>query len=321
MNNQLASILEELSIGEQSLGKVFQAKAYKNAAEAILLAPNINDINEIKSIKGIGTKIFQKLKTYIETGTFPLLEQLRNNPILNFTKIYGIGHKKAKELVEKHNITTIEELRENTDLLNSKQRIGLEYLEDINTRIPRTEIAKHEEYIRSIMPSGLIMEVVGSYRRGAKTSGDIDIIFSHENTKTGSALFKTLIERLEETDYITHMLAKGSKKSMFLAKLENYDIHRRIDFLFTPFDEYPFAILYFTGSKYFNIHMRRHALDMGYSINEQRMKDMKTKKNVDVNEANIKTEKDIFKFLRLKYIQPSKRIGGKDIITLNNKHL
>ena len=321
MNNQLSSVLEELSVGEQSLGKVFQAKAYKNASEAILLSPKINDINDIKKIKGVGTKIFQKLKEYTETGTFPLLEQLRNNPILNFTKIYGIGHKKAKELVDEYNITTIDELREHTELLNKKQLIGLEYFEDINARIPRTEITKHEKYIRSMLPSGLMMEVVGSYRRGAKTSGDIDIIFSHENIKTGSSLFKTFIEKLEESGYITHMLAKGRKKSMFLAKLENYDIHRRIDFLFTPLEEYPFAILYFTGSKYFNIHMRRYALDMGYSINEQRMKDINTKRNIDVNEAKIKTEEDIFKFLGLKYIKPTKRVGAKDIIPLKNTNI
>ena len=62
-----------------------------------------------------------------------------------FTNIYGVGPKKADELVKKHNITSIEELRKKQDeVLNNIQRIGLKYYEDILERIPRNEIEKYD---------------------------------------------------------------------------------------------------------------------------------------------------------------------------------
>ena len=54
--------------------------------------------------------------------------------------MYGIGPKKAQELVEQ-GITTIQQLRANQhQLLNETQKVGLKYYEDILKRIPRQEI-------------------------------------------------------------------------------------------------------------------------------------------------------------------------------------
>ena len=47
-----------------------------------------------------------------------------------FTDVYGIGPKKAQELVKKHSVTTIQELRDRQDdLLNDVQKKGLKYYE------------------------------------------------------------------------------------------------------------------------------------------------------------------------------------------------
>lgn len=314
LNEKMANMLTELANGELALGRIFQSRAYKNAAEIIILMEPFYEITpEIQKQKGIGPKIYDKLKKFQETGTLSLLERIRANPRIQLNKIYGIGAKKADELVTKDKITSISQLRENQHLLNQKQRIGLEYYEDIETRIPREEIIQHERYMRRMLPenSGLIMEIVGSYRRGAKTSGDIDVIFTHQNESEGLRAFKEYISLLKESGYITHILAKGKKKSMFIAKLKDSKRHRRIDFLFAPKEQYPFTTLYFTGSKFFNIYMRRFALEKNISLSEQGMKDTKTKKFIPAD--NINTERDIFTFLGLKYIEPTKRRGRGDI--------
>jgi DNA polymerase IV (family X) len=56
---------------------------------------------------------------------------------------------------------------------------------------------------------------------------------------------------------------------MVIGKLGEYPA-RRLDFLYTSPEEYPFAVLYFTGSKGFNTAMRQRALDLGYSLNVTR---------------------------------------------------
>ena len=80
---------------------------------------------------------------------------------------------------------------------------------------------------------------------------------------------------------------------------------RRIDIMYTRPEEYPFAILYFTGSGDFNQRMRADALKMGYTMNEYSIKNTDTKKKVDQIFMN---EKDIFKFLNYDYLKPEDRI-------------
>jgi len=67
---------------------------------------------------------------------------------------------------------------------------------------------------------------------------------------------------------ILEILSSGPSKTLVIAKLPNYSIARRIDFLYSSLDEFAFAILYFTGYKTFNTIMRQYALDRGYTFNE-----------------------------------------------------
>ena len=89
---------------------------------------------------------------------------------------------------------------------------------------------------------------------------------------------------------------------MTIAKLPHEtSIARRIDFLYAPPDEYAFAILYFTGSKYFNVVMRQHAIDMGYSLNEHGLRRIVNKQKVEELSHKFPNEESIFEFLNLVY--------------------
>ena len=79
---------------------------------------------------------------------------------------------------------------------------------------------------------------------------------------------------------------------------------RRIDIMYTKPEEYPFAILYFTGSGEFNERMRGEALKQGYTMNEYGIKHLDNAHKVD---HKFNYEGDIFKFLNYKYIQPENR--------------
>ena len=89
--------------------------------------------------------------------------------------------------------------------------------------------------------------------------------------------------------------------------------YRRMDLLYTPPDEYAFSILYFTGSKLFNTIQRHRALQMGYSLNEHALSCVQNKEKVV---GEFTTEKDIFDFLKMKYVKPSERTDAANIIYL-----
>ena len=79
--------------------------------------------------------------------------------------------------------------------------------------------------------------------------------------------FINFIDELIRKKIMIEVLSRGSVKCLGISKLKNKSA-RRIDFMFTPKDQFAFAILYFTGSKEFNTVMRQRALDLGYSMNE-----------------------------------------------------
>ena len=163
-----------------------------------------------------------KLQEYVDTGTLQVLEKAKKNPVYIFTDVYGIGPKKANELVKKHNIKTIDELRERQDeLLNDVQKKGLKYYEDVLKELPRKEIDVYEKELKKIFDKvknkNSTFEIMGSYRRGAKDSGDIDICISDPNDDTN--VFNNFIDALIEKKILIEVLSRGNTKSLGISQL------------------------------------------------------------------------------------------------------
>ena len=311
-NEEFINLLDKLGGIMMKHGEPFRAKAYQKAQESIISYPNkITSVSQLEGLAGIGTTIMEKFEEYLKTGTLRIIEHEKTNPINILTDVYGIGPKKAEELI-KVGVKTIADLRARQDeLLNDIQKIGLRFYEDILERIPRQEIEEYKELFISVAKSiakGVTksdtFEIVGSYRRGAQNSGDIDVIITGE---TG-LLYKDLIDELIKRKIIFHVLSRGPVKTLVIAKLPNKTVVRRIDFLYTPPNEYAFALLYFTGSKIFNTVMRQKALDQGYTLNEHGISHLTAdKKKGDLVAEPFPNEKAIFDFLGMPYRTPLER--------------
>ena len=320
MNKELIDIMEELADIMMRQGEPFKARAYKKASETIMAHPgDITDVNELKNKPGIGKTIMDKLEEFQKTGTLRVLERERKNPMNLFTKIYGVGPKKAKQLIE-DGITTIDQLKENEGKLNDTQKIGLKYYEPLQKRIPRDEIKDFEKVFdkvfKEVAPQGSKYEIVGSYRREAKNSGDIDVIITNEQNNI--AAFNNFLDELIKQKIVIEVLTRGKTKSLTIGEIKD-SIPRRIDFLYTAPDEYAFATLYFTGSKAFNTVMRQRALDMGYTLNEHGLSVMKSGKKGEKVDIDFPTEMSIFEFLGMKYKEPKQREGYKSVELLDKK--
>lgn len=314
LNEKFIDMLEKLSKIMISRGEIHRARAYQKAQETIMAFPDtVTDPKQLEGKPGIGSTIMEKMNELVETGTLKILEREKGNPVNIFAEIYGVGPKKAKELVDK-GIMSIIQLREKQAELNDIQRVGLKYYEDILTRIPRSEIMEYDKIFSEVF-SGVKnfdanLEIVGSYRRGAESSGDIDVII----TSVDSKVFRAFVDKLIESKVIIEVLSRGPTKCLVITKLPNYQHARRVDFLFTSPEEYPFSVLYFTGSKVFNTVMRHQAQTMGYSMNEHGMYKMEGKKKGEKIGHVFKSEKDIFDFLNMEFKEPIERVDGRAVI-------
>lgn len=293
--------LDTLRKDELNNKNIFKARAYSKVINGIeLIDYPIQTWDDIKHVEGIGAKIETKIKEILRDGMLFKAQEIRKNPkneILNlFSNIHGIGIVKAKELY-KLGITSIEELKQNQSSLNATQILGLKYYEDFNIRIPREEMNMHYDYLNKIISNKFKFEIVGSYRRGADSSGDIDVIL-HGCSVTE---FNSFINYLYDEKYLIDHLSHGNIKYLGVCKLPHKK-PRRIDILLTTKEEFPFAILYFTGSKNFNIKVRRQALELGFSLNEFGLTSLENKVV-----PSLKTEKQILEFIIGEYVIPEKR--------------
>ena len=333
-NKIFIDVLERLVKLMRKNREPFREKAYKNALDTIRsITEDINDLKQLEGKKTIGSTILSKFKKYLESGSLDIFEREKEKPgyELNevyeqFSNIYGVGPKKAQDLIDK-GIKSMDELRDRQDeFLNDNQKAGLKYYDDIMKRIPRKEIDEYNEIFRRVFDkvsrtnqiTDAKYEIVGSYRRGLQESGDIDVII----TSSDKTLFKKFTDALLEENIILVTLSCGASKCLVITRLTPNRVARRVDFLYSPPEEFPFAILYFTGSKEFNTVMRGHALKMGVSLNEHGLsKKEPGKKKEEMISDRFKSENDIFEYLNLEYKDPTDRINGLKVVIKDMKSM
>jgi len=288
---------------------MMRVKTYSQVNRSLRLLKDDTQLNKeyLLSIKGIGEGTIKKIFEIINTGKLEEYEKIKNkkSPLEEFLKIHGVGRQHAKKLYGE-GFKSIDDLRKCEtikDYLNETQLKGLQYFDDIQQRIPYSEIQKHEIFLKDLLSKidpEAELTIAGSYRRKSKDSGDIDLLLKSSNTKT----YNKFIDTLTEVNYLTCQLARGNKKYMGMGKIDISPCHRRIDIMYTKPEEYPFAVLYFTGSGEFNVKMREYSLEKGYTMNEYSIKHTNNKQKVD---KIFNLEKDIFDFLNYEYKEPENR--------------
>lgn len=288
----------------------FRVRAYRNAIKAIKEAGYpIESGKQAAELNGVGKKIADKIQEIIDTGELGEVkdlgeEQLEKTKTLGeFAKIWGVGPVKAQELWDA-GARSIKDIRKKyIHLLNDNQKVGLKYYNDLEKRVPRDQVAevakKVMDEVRQIQRElgwKVKARVCGSYRRRLETSGDMDVLLTEE---TGKPILTELVNRLVQKGVLLETLGLGPTKYMGITETETGQAFR-IDMEVIKPHEWPFALLYFTGSGPFNERQRLVAKKMGYSLSEHGMKNTDTGEYVE----GMKNERDIFTFLGMKYLPP-----------------
>jgi len=303
-------VLEETA---ESTGDKWRAFAYRKATTILKnLTFQITDYDQIKHIKGIGSRIAEKIREIIETGKLrkaeirdPMVDTLKM-----FSNVFGAGPETVKKWYAQ-GYRTLQDVVQSPSLTH-QQSVGIKYYHDFLQRIPRDEVANIEAQVLRVakaLDNSVQLTTCGSYRRGKPDCGDIDILLSQVRPSNG--FLKQLVEQLHSIGIITdHLTSSVVDKYMGVCKAGSRGIHRRIDLRLIPLCEWPCALLYFTGSDHFNRSMRLWARKHGYSLNEHALVQRWGRLNryeVKGEPLAISTEDDVFRVLGLEYREPKDR--------------
>jgi hypothetical protein len=190
--------------------------------------------------------------------------------------------------------------------LTYHQLIGVKHYFNIMKKIPRAEMLKIQKVLKhalNLMNPDLILTICGSFRRERPESGDIDCFITHKDihTNDNAGMLSDIIKGLTNINFLVdHLTENGKTKYMGLCKVA--DTPRRIDIRIISWDSYPFATLYFTGSKNNNTDMRIIAKKKGYKLNEYGMESI-----LDHSMVKCTSEHEIYEFLGMKYLTPKER--------------
>ena len=325
-NERTIEILQRMADYYEREQDHWRLTAYRRAIGALKKQKRkISTAKEAFAIPFIGQRLADKIEEIVYTNKLRRLENtsldINDEALHLFMKIYGVGLKQASKWIDQ-GFRTIADL-ESKATLTKNQKVGIEHLEDFQTRIPRKEMDQHDEFVREVcgkIDSTIQFTIGGSYRRGAADSGDVDFIITKPDCPIETLrtiILETVIPRLFEQGYLKVGLATTSKddgsKWHGAAALPGHSVWRRIDFLLVPYEELGTALIYFTGNDIFNRSIRLLASKKGMRLNQRGLwKDVIRGPNrALITQGTLvesRDERRIFEILGVPWRPPSHRI-------------
>lgn len=323
--NEVSDILREMAILlELSDANPFKIRAYENAARVIEgLDQDLSAIvqaKKLQEIKGIGETISHVITDLVTTGGSKehlSLKKKIHPGLLDMISIQGVGPKRAKILFKKLHIKSVAELEKACQKHKIEKLEGFGEKSESNILKGIADLKKHQgiipyplalheaEKMKShLQKSANIerIEIAGSLRRRKESVKDIDLLVS-------SSKPEGVMKAFTKYSGVERVLAEGETKSSVVLKAGmNADLRVVSD------KEFPYALLYFTGSKEHNTEMRSIAKSKHLKLNEYGL--FKGTKLL-----SCENEAAVFKALGLEFIEPELRENLGEIEAARSKKL
>ncbi len=295
----------------------FRVRAYERAAQNIenLTNAELNDFiqeGRLREIPGIGEDLASKIAEIAATGRLASYEDLKKTipeGVLDLINIPSVGPRTARLLYEQLKVKSIADL-ENAikkdrlrGIFGIKERTiqnirkGLELVKKGRGRMLLSEAEdfarKYTGFLKEI-PKIKKISAAGSLRRQKETVRDIDMLVISDSPGE-------IMDKFVKFSGVADILAKGKTKSSIRTE-EGVQIDCRV----LNENSFGAALLYFTGSKNFNIKIRQLAIKKGLKVNEY-----------GVFRGNKfvcgRSEEEIFRALGMAYIPPELREDSGEI--------
>lgn len=221
-NARTVAILQQLCDYYDRTNDHFRLLSYRRAINVLSMqTEKVETAEEAELLPCIGPSISSKIEEIVKTDRLQRLEHAQNDPksqvLQLFLGIYGVGLSTASQW-RAQGFRTLNDLLRHAPL-TPNQRIGIEHYEDLNSRIPRSEIKALGDYVKdeaARVDKDVELLIGGSYRRGADSSGDIDFIITKAGTKSSEELtpfLDRLVTNLTQKGFLTVALASHDQRS------------------------------------------------------------------------------------------------------------
>jgi len=279
-NSEIARLFERLAdLLELEDANPFRVRAYRNAARSIAghagsMAELVQAGTDLSTLPGIGKDLAAKIRTIVETGRLPLLEEVQARTpaaLSELMQLPGLGPKRVKQLHRALHISSPEDLaraarsgriRELPGFGPKTEALIRARLEHPGSLQARILLRDAEDMAAPLVawlescPAVRTVTVAGSYRRRRETVGDLDILVV---AGRGAAVSDHFVAY----DEVVEVLAHGSTRSSVRLRSG-----LQVDLRVVPKVSYGAALCYFTGSRAHNIALRKLAMGKRLKINE-----------------------------------------------------
>lgn len=312
----VAQVLEEIGTLLELKGEnVFKTRAYHNAARLIQSLDADFDAlvreDRLTSIKGIGAALADKITELATTGRLGYYEELKEEfpaGFMDLLRVPGLGPKKARVLFEELKIASIDELEQaaRADRLSGLAGFGAKSQEKILEGIAqvRRHSGRYHAHVAEAAAAGIVealkalpavkeISVAGSLRRRGETVKDVDIVVATHDPGPVMEAFVT-------GPGVASVTGRGDTKSSV-----RLDSGLAADLRCVTPAEYPFALMYFTGSKAHNVALRGRAQKLGFRLNEYGL--YPEAGGADAPGAVCRNEAAIYRRLGLAWVEPELR--------------
>jgi DNA polymerase (family 10) len=313
---KMAEVLEEIALlMELKDENPFKVRAYRHGAETVRAFDGdivqLASDNQLTGIKGIGEALRDKLHELAATGTLKFHENLRAEfpaGLFDLFDLQGLGPKKVKALHETLGVGSIADLKAACDAGKVASLPGFGAKTQAKILEAITQHAKSEGYFLLGDVTPIVSDILemlrlhpeisrvaaaGSFRRAKEIVHDLDFLVATREPRLVCEDFTTLPQ-------VESIIACGDTKAS--VRLKN---GIQCDLRAVSNAQFPFALLYFTGSKEHNVALRSLALKKGLSLNEYGFTATQDSKALIPND--LYEERDIHRFLGLQYIEPELR--------------
>ncbi|XP_024525739.1 DNA polymerase lambda isoform X1 [Selaginella moellendorffii] len=330
LNQNITGPFGELrDIYKNGLGDNRRSYSYHKAISYLEKLPyQVTSVDQVKNAPSIGKSLQNHIQEILSTGKLSKLEHFRDDEKVKtvslFGSVWGIGPSNALKYYEKGH-RSLEDLRHDESLTRT-QRLGLQYFEDINAKIPRSEANYVENLVQEIASAiqpGISVVCGGSYRRGKSLVGDMDMIVTHSDGTSHKGFLRRLVQRLKDIDFLTEDLLIGYHEELNddavdtyfgLCKYPGREQRHRIDFKVYSWEQYPFGLIAWTGNDVLNRRLRILANEKGYKLDDTGLYrtilyEKHKRHKVDSKGARVicKNEKEVFEFVGHPWLEPNER--------------
>ncbi|KAI8090613.1 hypothetical protein BDF21DRAFT_411667 [Thamnidium elegans] len=320
-NKRLVSLLLILEKKRTFDNEDRRSLSYRHAISAIKAYPReIKSSKEAAKIIGVGKKMAEKIRVFLNTGTIEEAELLRSDEKFRtlslFNRVFGagvvtanswwnLGYRTLQEVLDKGNISSV-------------LRIGINLLPDFDQLMSREDVEEIIEIVKKELQDiddNSFVIPVGGYRRGKEKNGDVDLLVSSSKSVTG--LLDQLTKRLITKGFLKHKLWNSTRDSQNRRLIDNFEkcfcsflqpstrLHRQVDIIIVPSEELPMAVLGWTGSRQFERSIRDYAKkEKGLSVNNQSIHKLVCGSK---QKLTVTSERESFEIIGIPYIEPELR--------------